>query len=81
MDGQMPRIDVRQQIAGFLDQAVADGRVNEELAFWAEVLQGLQELYQRDEPSSLTTISSNTPELPESPQAIRTSTGLKPDNF
>ncbi len=60
---------IAQQIAGFLEQALAEARLEEELQFWADILQGLKELYEND-----------TLEVPKSPQAIKTPIGLSPNN-
>ncbi len=81
MEDPIPQTATAQQIAGFLEQAQAEARLDEELAFWADVLQGLGELYQEDQQSNPIIPPRDTLELPESPQAIKALTGLTPQRI
>lgn len=81
MEDPMPDeyTSIADQLENLLDQAVAEGRLDKELEFWAVFVQGVKELYQPSNPSSQSTIPYNALELPESPQAIKAPTGLNPN--
>ena len=78
MEDLSAQTHVAHQLAGLLEQAQEEGRLDEELAFWTAFMQKVVEFYQHENLSSQTTIPSNALELPECPQAIKAPTGLSP---
>ena len=49
------RFNITEQIAGLLERALTEARLDEELKFWKEVIHGLQDFYQHGKRSKLNT--------------------------
>ena len=59
---------IADQLENLLDQAVAEGRLDKELEFWAVFMQGVKELCQPSNPSSQSTIPYNESSHRSKPQ-------------